>query len=705
MSFLAPFYLLAGLAITLPILFHMIRRTPQGRFLFSSVQFLTPSPPRMTRRSRINDWLLLLIRALAICLLAIAFARPFLRESAHADAPTQSVRQRILLLVDRSASMQRPGYWERALQQVESILNSLEANDQVSVRVFDQNSVSLMEFDQWRATPAARRTSLILDQLKDQGAGWSGTNGGAAMADALERLQGEQDEGNITRRIILVSDLQSGGNWDVLQGVTWPEDITVRVVNVSEAGESNASLQVLGDARGQQDGLRVRIVNNPSSVKETFLLSWKPAPAESASSTDSGTANQSIYVAPGQSRIVMAPPVSEGESQTVLELTGDDVDFDNVRYLVSRSVQQIHIQYLGDDDEPESPEGLRFFLRPLFPDSASRTITISNGLNIPEGVIPDLVIVGGELAEDQLRTLNEEVQSGRQVIFVARNARQGAGFFQLIDQPEGPVRDVTPTSYAMLGSVDLDHPVMKIFDDPRFSDFTKLKFWKYRDFSSEEFRRIPRLTTLAELEDGCPVIAEVRVGEGRVILFASGWNRSDSDLAVWSKFVPLMNRLLEEIVPSRGEQRMMNVGEMISLREFGLSGDVVWMQLNGTVSSHQAEEETILEKPGIYRFASTREGVDTEDAIQIAVNIPAEESRTDQFPMELLASMGVPLEQNPFPERAAWQRAQEQRQLMNRELESRQQWWRWLLAAGLGALLLETAIAAIRPRGMQNIGA
>jgi hypothetical protein len=274
------------------------------------------------------------------------------------------------------------------------------------------------------------------------------------------------------------------------------------------------------------------------------------------------------------------------------------------------------------------------------------------------------------------------------VIFVARNARQGAGFFQLIDQPEGPVRDVTPTSYAMLGSVDLDHPVMKIFDDPRFSDFTKLKFWKYRDFSSEEFRRIPRLTTL-----------------GRVILFASGWNRSDSDLAVWSKFVPLMNRLLEEIVPSRGEQRMMNVGEMISLREFGLSGDVVWMQLNGTVSSHPAEEEMMLVKPGIYRFASTREGVDTEDAIQIAVNIPAEESRTDQFPIELLASMGVPLEENPFPERAAWQRAQEQRQLMNRELESRQQWWRWLLAAGLGALLLETAIAAIRPRGMQNIGA
>ena len=42
--------------------------------------FLAPTPPRLTRRSRLDNILLLLLRASALALLALAFARPFLRE-------------------------------------------------------------------------------------------------------------------------------------------------------------------------------------------------------------------------------------------------------------------------------------------------------------------------------------------------------------------------------------------------------------------------------------------------------------------------------------------------------------------------------------------------------------------------------------------------------------------------------------------------
>ncbi len=70
MSFLAPLYALGALAITLPILFHLIQRRPRGQQFFSSLMFLTPSTPRITRRSRLNNILLLLLRALAVCLLS-----------------------------------------------------------------------------------------------------------------------------------------------------------------------------------------------------------------------------------------------------------------------------------------------------------------------------------------------------------------------------------------------------------------------------------------------------------------------------------------------------------------------------------------------------------------------------------------------------------------------------------------------------------
>ena len=76
MNFLAPLFALGMLAVGLPILFHLIRRSPKERMPFSSLMFLSPSPPRLAKRSRIDQWLLLLLRATALVLLAIAFMRP-----------------------------------------------------------------------------------------------------------------------------------------------------------------------------------------------------------------------------------------------------------------------------------------------------------------------------------------------------------------------------------------------------------------------------------------------------------------------------------------------------------------------------------------------------------------------------------------------------------------------------------------------------
>jgi hypothetical protein len=74
MGLLAPLYLAGLAALSLPILFHLIRRTPRGRQTFGSLMFLAPSPPRLSRRSRLDQWLLLLLRAAALALLAMAFA-------------------------------------------------------------------------------------------------------------------------------------------------------------------------------------------------------------------------------------------------------------------------------------------------------------------------------------------------------------------------------------------------------------------------------------------------------------------------------------------------------------------------------------------------------------------------------------------------------------------------------------------------------
>ena len=73
MSVMAWLFGLGALAIAFPFLFHLIRRTPKGQTVFSSLMFLKPSTPTLTRRSRLENLLLLLMRCAAIGLIAFAF--------------------------------------------------------------------------------------------------------------------------------------------------------------------------------------------------------------------------------------------------------------------------------------------------------------------------------------------------------------------------------------------------------------------------------------------------------------------------------------------------------------------------------------------------------------------------------------------------------------------------------------------------------
>src|SRR5213594_1154427 len=128
MSFLAPLFLLGALAAALPVVFHLIRRTTRERTPFSSLMFLLPSPPRLTRRSRLEHILLLLLRCAALGLLALGFARPFIKKAVEVE-PSSAEPRRIVVLVDTSASMRRAGLWEGACARAESILRQTSPVD------------------------------------------------------------------------------------------------------------------------------------------------------------------------------------------------------------------------------------------------------------------------------------------------------------------------------------------------------------------------------------------------------------------------------------------------------------------------------------------------------------------------------------------------------------------------------------------------
>ena len=136
MSFLYPLLLAGIAAIGVPILLHMIRRHTRQQVTFSSLMFLRTTLPRFRHRSRIEHWLLLLVRCLVVCLLAFAFARPFLLKPLP-EGP-KPAGKRIVVLLDTSASMRRAGLWDQAIREARSALAAAGPADRVCVMAFDR---------------------------------------------------------------------------------------------------------------------------------------------------------------------------------------------------------------------------------------------------------------------------------------------------------------------------------------------------------------------------------------------------------------------------------------------------------------------------------------------------------------------------------------------------------------------------------------
>src|SRR5580765_4613531 len=104
MQFLTPAFFIGLGAIAIPVLIHLIQREKKRVVTFPSLMFVRRIPYQSVRRRRIRHWFLLFLRAAAIALIVLAFARPFTRPDAAAAAATGGARE-VVILLDQSARM------------------------------------------------------------------------------------------------------------------------------------------------------------------------------------------------------------------------------------------------------------------------------------------------------------------------------------------------------------------------------------------------------------------------------------------------------------------------------------------------------------------------------------------------------------------------------------------------------------------------
>ena len=705
MSFLYPLFLAGIAAVSLPIILHMIRRQTRKRVIFSSLMFLRTTAPRFKNRSHLENLPLLILRCIILCLLAFAFSRPFFpREEGNKQVPLAG---RIVLLIDTSASMRRTGMWDQAVSEAESVLKDVSRTDRVCVMSFDHGTETLIGFEQWESMDSARRSAVAAEQLSNLSPGWAATNLGDALVIAAEAI--EDDEVNDeqhkfrTHQIVLISDLQKGSSLEALQAYEWPESLELEVKLIAAAGSTNAAIQLIAsrDILARTAGKEipsVRITNSPDAAVERFALGWA---GEDRAESDRVP---EVYVPAGHSVVVRVPQRTDDSAPGKLVLAGDDHDFDNALYMAPRLTHQVNILFIGSDGAGDS-EGMLYYVRRAFrATGAIDPVVISRSAeNLTEADVAaaHLIIAADVIAPGHIDSVRRYLETGRTVLLVMKSpdtAKTIAGLAG-IESIESQEADVG--TYAMLNRIDFKHPLLAPFSEPRFGDFTRIHFWKHRLINIDD---LPNAEVLAWFDSNDPALFELHIAKGSLLVLASGWHPSDSQLALSSKFVPLLYSILEYGGIFANRQSQYFVGDHVPMSPL-TGSDQANMEIrkpdNSLIRLNAGEENfSQTDLPGIYTIESS-----AGDHI-FAMNLPARECRTAVMPIEDLEELGVSLAQP-----SGYSVEQVELSISTRAsrhssfavLESEQKIWRWIFIGLLAVSFIEIALAGWLTRCPSNL--
>lgn len=638
MAFLAPLFLAGLAAVALPILLHLRKNRPKETVAFSSLMFLEASPPVTKRRSRLQDVVLLVLRCLALALLILAFARPFFPSKAKSVTADDAVMN--LILIDSSASMHGAPL-DQALLTAAKLVDGFSADDWISVGTFSDRLRPLLGPERARELTPGERKSAALAALSAVKADWNATHLDAALLAAVAD--------DVPMRIHVISDFQKGATLDRLRGETWPDQLQIIPHPITFAkGWTNAGVRILPPEKLTS---RVRVTNSEGSAKSDFTLSWNGN-------------HLTVSVPPGESAIFDAPPNLPADGKVAL--TGDDFTFDNEASWTTPPRPVARIWYPGKTDIADAGEGLYFLSRAL---QSTPEYEIEIRSEVPKDA-PSLTITDGRLDEPAIVAMQGFLKAGGNALFTVRDAESSATIARILGTKAGPAREAKVVDHARLGEIDFNSSVFAPFADARYSDFSGIRFWKYRILAPD---LVARGNVLARFDSGDPEWLTFSIGKGILHVLTTTWRPADSQLALTTKFAPLLHSLLA--VPGNRRAPLL-VGESIPL-----PAEIKRITLPDGSQVDARSPFTATEIPGIYKAGN----------FTFSVQLDPSESELTPLPESEFRSLGLPLD---APVITA-QTAETKIELSNLEQERRQRFGWWALVAAAGFFLAETAWAAL----------
>ena len=615
MSFLSPAFLIGALAIAIPIVLHFLRRDIAPEIPFSAVRLLRRSPVARSRRRRLRDLLLLAARIAALLLLAAAFARPYI-----AGASGSSTMR--IVAIDRSFSMGAPGRFARALDLARSAVEDASAGERVAVIAFDDSADVLAQ-----PGPEAEARAALANLQP----GFGSTKYGALFTKASEIA------GTGSGSLIVVTDLQRAG-WEGDERAVLPSTLALEVRDVG-APVDNVSVVAL---RTASDRVIASIHNSGATPRSGEVrVEREGVPAATAP-----------YKAGPDATVEVPIPYRVPSTGAIAVSVDDEKGFaaDNTRYAVLDPSAHATVLVVTSG---ASDSG--FYVGRAFGATADRGDQRTDAHLVPSASLAreqdDRQEKFGSYAAVVL--LSTRALERRAWESMAGFVRAGGGLV-IAASPEvdpvvlssmfnwRPALDGTPAVAAelALSPTDVRHPIFRPFGTLS-ANLGQVHFDRTWRVKTEGWDVVARFT------DGSPALIERREGQGRVVVFASDFDRRWNDFPLHPAFVPFALETVRYVSAARDRGREYLVG-----------------------SSPEGAEA----RPGVYRTA--------KDARAVAVNVDARESVASALRLDDFVAK---VERVPSPADAAIDARAEQ-------VEARQSYWQYGLLLMLAALVAESFV-------------
>ncbi len=540
-------FLAAGLAVAVPVVIHLLFRQKTRTVPIGSVRFLHQVVREHRRRRRVRQWLLLALRMLAVLLLALLFARPYWDESYR-----RGFEQEVVLLVDRSASMEAKNgrgetSFQRALAVLRDELSRLDENAVVHVALFDSAEVH----------------ELAIEKLPRAATTEAATDFGLALGWARDVLAASNRS---ARRIVLISDLQrSGLPRSSLEHL--PDGVELQLHDVGETLSRNVAVEsaeaVHTEIRPDAQ-VRVRVV-----VRNHGPLPARQLPVRCEIEGPAGklVATQQIDVAGHGSAVVEFPlEISQdglyrGSVAVTIE---DTLAIDNQRWIAFEARHPDRVLLIDGQEGRSLFTNETYFLETALrlrtEESGGQTrsfeterIAWESGEGFPrlDGYRAIVLANVRRLSANDGQRMDEYVRGGGSLLIFAGEQVTPDSIASLHDRGLLPGKvATTPVSGRLrVDQWDTKHAALACFADPQQGDLRRVEFAKLLPLES------PVAECRMLLQTGEHIAAAERaVGRGRCLYFGSTADRDWTDLPRTPMYVPLVRQLLAYLTDQLAER-------------------------------------------------------------------------------------------------------------------------------------------------------